>query len=143
MKLLAAAALFFVLIPLASEAQAQTVWRCGDSGRTYSDSPCPGGQPVKAGDTRTAAQAQSARDAVKRDQDLAARMRKERLEDDKHNRASNASAASLGPKKASAQPADQVIQKQKPKATRHHPKAAPADDGTWRAAVVPSRPKKD
>lgn len=134
-------ALLLLFTTLASSTHAQTVWRCGEGGRTYSESPCPGGQMLKAGDPRTAGQAQSAREAIKRDQDLGARMRKERLEDEKLHRAANAGAASLGPNRVSAQGAEKV--KQKPKAARRHSKALPADDGTWRAAAVPSQRKKD
>ena len=142
MKPLAVAvALFLVFTALAPQAQAQTVWRCGDGGPTYSEIPCPGGQPVKAADPRTAAQAQLARDAVKRDQDLTARMHKERLEKEGRNRAANAGAASLGPDKATTPPSNKITQKHK--ASRQHPTAVPADDGTWRAAAVPSRRKKD
>ncbi len=139
----AAAALLLVFTALAPQAQAQTVWRCGDGGRTYSELPCPGGQMVKADDPRTADQVQIARDAVRRDQDLAARMHKERLEDEARNRAANAGAANLGPESRSARPSDKFKQKHVSKSTLHHRKAAPADDGTWRAAAAPSRPRRD
>ena len=129
------------IISLASPAQAQSVWRCGEGGRTYSESPCPNGRQVNAADTRTAAQVQTARDELKRSQDLAARMRKERLEDEKRNRAANGMAANLGPAKASEKASEKP--KAKAKSHRRHPSAAVADDGTLRAAAVPSRRKKD
>ncbi len=130
-------------VSLASTAQAQTVWRCGEGGRTYSESPCPGGRQVNAADTRTAAQTQAARDEIKRSQDLAARMRKERLEDEKRNRAANAGAANLGPPKVSNKASEKPKSKVKPKPHRRHQPATAADDGTLRAAAAPSRRKKD
>ena len=125
---------------LVSTAQAQTVWRCGKDAPVYSQNPCPDGRQVNAADTRTAAQAQVARDEVKRSQDLASRMRKERLEDEKRNRAANAVAANLGPVKAAEKSSEN---KPKAKAKRHQPSATAADDGTLRATAVPSRRKKD
>ena len=110
-----------VVLQMPTTAQAQTVWRCGEGGRTYSESPCPGGRQVNAADTRTAAQAQTARDEVKRSQDFAARMRKERLEDEKRNRAANAVAANLGPTKASDKTSEKPKAKAKPKSHRRHP----------------------
>ena len=130
------------VVSLVSTAQAQTVWRCGEGGRIYSQSPCPGGSQVNAADSRTAAQEKAARDEVKRSQDLAARMRKERLEDEKRNRAANAVAANLGPAKA-AEKSSEKKPNAKTKSKRRHPSATAADDGTLRAAAVPSRRKKD
>ena len=130
------------VISMLSPAQAQTVWRCGEGGRAYSESPCPNGRQVNAADTRTAAQAQAARDEVNHSQDLAARMRKARLEDEKRNRAANAVAANLGPAKA-AEKSNEKKPNAKTKAKRRHPSATAADEGTLRAAAVPSRRKKD
>jgi Domain of unknown function (DUF4124) len=125
-------------------AQAQTVWRCGEGGRSYSQSPCPGGKAVEAADKRSAADAQAAQHSVKRSQDLADRMRKQRLEDEKRNLSANARAANLGPDKvAAAKPL--VKPKKKPKSPRRQPQnqAAAEGDGTLRAAVARSPQKRD
>lgn len=120
---------------------AKTVWRCGEGGRSYSESPCPGGQPVTVADNRSAAQTRAAQDDIKRSQDLASRMRKDRLEDENRNRAANALAGNLGPSKAAAKPPEKP--KTKAKSKRRPTQAAAADDGTLRAAAAPSRRKKD
>ncbi len=142
----AAAVLMFcvVAIALPLTAQAQTVWRCGADGRSYSATPCPGGRPVKAADPRTATELQAAREEIKRSQDLGARMRKERLGDEKRNRAANALAANLGPEKIKP-PKVKAETKAKAKAKTHHrhqPTTAEGD-GTLRAAAAPFRRKQD
>ncbi|HRC38953.1 MAG TPA: hypothetical protein PK420_12840, partial [Rubrivivax sp.] len=46
-----------------SNVLAQTVWRCGADGRSFSDRPCADGQPLQRAelaDTRSAAQVQAA-----------------------------------------------------------------------------------
>lgn len=143
MRCVPAVAALVVAMILLSNANSTTVWRCGEGGRTYSESPCPGGRPVSVADNRTAAETHAARDEVKRSQDLATRMRNERLDDEKRNRASNALAANLGPVKAAAQPAEKLKKPAKPKSQRRPASAAAAGDGTLRATAVPSRRKKD
>lgn len=133
-----ALALTLALLPVVN---AKTVWRCGEGGRSYSESPCPGGQPVSVADNRTAAQTHAAREEIQRSQDLASRMRKDRLEAENRNRAANALAGNLGPSKAAAKPPEKP--KTKAKSKRRPTQAAAADDGTLRAAAAPSRRKKD
>lgn len=71
-------AIAWLLCSLALGAQAQPVYRCGN---TYSPIPCPEGKVVEATDTRTAAQRAEARRVAIDDQRLAAEMRRERLVD--------------------------------------------------------------
>ena len=141
MKLFPAVAALALALALMPVVNAKTVWRCGEGGRSYSESPCPGGHPVTVADSRSAAQTQAARDDIKRSQDLATRMRKERLEDEKRNRAANALAGNLGPTKAAAKPPEKP--KVKAKSKRRPGSEAAADDGTLRATAAPSRRKKD
>jgi hypothetical protein len=63
--------LLFATLLLAFAAQAQTVWRCGADGRSYSAQPCTDGRVVAAADTRTAAESGAARDVAARDRALA------------------------------------------------------------------------
>lgn len=60
-------------------AAAQTVYRCGDS---YSQQPCPGGQPVQAEDARSATQRAQTTDAVRRDAKAADVMEQARLKEE-------------------------------------------------------------
>ncbi len=131
------------LCALCLSAQAQTVWRCGEGGRSYSESPCPGGRQVNASDPRSAAEVQAARDSITRHQALAARMQKERLAEEQRNLAAHARAANLGPSKTKETPPEKIRPKSAMKARHRHPSSKPADDGTWRAAAVPSRQKTD
>lgn len=148
MKVLAAVSavclISFFTLALPHAAQAQTVWRCGADGRTYSESPCPGGRLIKAADPRAASELQAARDEVKRSQELGTRMRKERLEDEKRNRAANALAANLGPATADKQRPEKIKPpKAKAKAPQRHQLATAEGDGTLRSAAAPFRRKQD
>ena len=68
--------LFFALLAFAPPAQAQTVYRCGDS---YSNSPCAGATVVATEDARSAAQRAQADAATRRDVKLAQGLEKDRL----------------------------------------------------------------
>ncbi len=98
--------------------QAQTVWRCGEGGKRYSDSPCPGGKAVDVADPRSTAEVRSAQDSVQRTQALADRMRLQRLQEEQRNLAANAHAANVGPSKADT-----------PKAGHKTPRAKAEQDG--------------
>ena len=125
------------------QAQAQTVWRCGADGRTYSDRPCAEGRPLQMAelaDTRSATEVQAAYDVAAREKRLAEALRRERLERERL-------AVPPSHKPAAthrANPGDGVSSKRttfepRPKALRQ----PPADDGTWRAIVPASRRAKD
>ena len=74
-KPVSAAALLLVLC--AQSAQAQNVYRCGDS---YSTQPCPGGTLVPTDDPRSAAQRAQTDAATRRDAKSAQVLEKERLQ---------------------------------------------------------------
>lgn len=59
-----------------TSSQAQNIYRCGDS---YSQSPCPGGVAIDAGDSRTKGQKAQADAATQRDRQTANTLEKERL----------------------------------------------------------------
>ncbi len=119
--------------------QAQTVWRCGPDGRSYSDSPCPGGLAVSVTDRPAAADVQAAKAAAERERALAARMTQQRLQQEQL-------AANTGP----AGFRHEVPAAVKPKATRKPGKTGksgetgkkhpPAEPGIWRA-VAPRTPQ--
>lgn len=70
------AAAFACTIAGLAPAQAQPVYRCGDS---YSQKPCPGGRAVNVEDPRSPAQREDARAAAQRDARTAQALEKERL----------------------------------------------------------------
>lgn len=74
------------------------VYRCGSS---YSQTPCPGGTLVEAGDPRTAAQRAEARRIAAAERTAARKAEQERLAAEKKQRGQPA-IASLGPTAASA-----------------------------------------
>ena len=82
--LLAAAAMM-------SAAQAQTVYRCGN---TYSQSACPEARRVEVSDERSPAQQAEARRVADDERRLAAEMRRERLADEHAGRAGGAASLS-------------------------------------------------
>ena len=73
--------LILATLALAAPAQAQTVYRCGSS---YSQQPCPGGQPVAASDARTPADAARASGHAAADMKRAEAMEKARLAQEKN-----------------------------------------------------------
>lgn len=68
------------LLLAATAAQAQPVWRCGNS---YGTQPCAGGTQVAAPDRPQAGAAAQARAVAKADEQLADRLQRERLEREK------------------------------------------------------------
>lgn len=74
------------------------VYRCGSS---YSQTPCPGGRLVEAGDPRTAAQRAEARRIAAAERTAARKAEQERLAAEK-KRSGEPAIASLGPVAASA-----------------------------------------
>jgi len=87
--------LTIALCAAALSAQAQTVYRCGADGRSYSDSPCKDGRAVDVSDARSAEQARAAADAAQRQQQLADGLRRERHA--REAEGSRRTAATLGP----------------------------------------------
>ena len=124
------AALFIV----GSSAQAQTVWRCGADGRSYGDTPCPGGQAVVMADARQPSDVAAARAVAAHDRALAHEMVAERHEREREWR-------SVGNGMTGIKPIARLEVPQKPKQPASHKakKQHPGDDGTYAAAVPRSR----
>ena len=125
----------------AAAAQAQTVWRCGADGRSYGDSPCPGGVAVAIADPPSAEAVQAGREVADRDKALAATLTAERQARELEARAAGSGLAGIRHDARHAAPP-----KFRPKAPRSKSKAKllaqrhrPADDGTWRAVAQASR----
>ncbi|MFT3953462.1 MAG: hypothetical protein QM722_03365 [Piscinibacter sp.] len=91
------AALLLALIGTTAQA-AGPVYRCGSS---YSQTPCPGGTLVEAGDPRTAAQRAEARRIAAGERTAARKAEQERLATEKKQRKEPA-IASLGPSSAAS-----------------------------------------
>jgi len=104
------ASLLLALTCLPALAQAQKIYRCGNS---YSQVPCPGGSTVEADDSRTAAQRKQHETSVQNERRTADAMEKDRLKQE----AAAARAAQQAEKAASAKPAAQKpasVQKKHP-----------------------------
>jgi Domain of unknown function (DUF4124) len=100
MKHAFACALLTLGMALITGVSAQTVYRCGPDGRSYSDSPCPNdtkGKVVDVADKRSAADTERAQQTVQRDQALADRMRQQRENDEARALAANRNAAGIKP----------------------------------------------
>lgn len=130
--------------------QAQTVWRCGADGSSFSDRPCADGQRLQMAalaDARSAAEVLAAREVAARQQRLANALRHERLQRDAAQPAHvqvNMHAVASGrhggetvklQRQATLQPSTHQRQSQPP--PRQRP---PAADGIWRA-VAPASPR--
>ncbi len=67
------------LLLLATVAQGQTVYRCGNS---YSQQPCPGGAAIEASDARTPEQRKAQEAGARHERRVADRLEKERLKEE-------------------------------------------------------------
>jgi hypothetical protein len=116
------------VLALAGAAQAQTIWRCGNS---YSDAPCPGGSTVTAAATRPASDIEAAQRVAEREQHLAEQLRAERAQREGPAGSGLAGIRDHRVAKATGKPV------RKPQALKlRKPPEAP---GTWPAVVPASR----
>lgn len=76
-RLTSLAIILMACCALSTRAAAQNAYRCGNS---YSQTPCPGGVPVDADDSRSKAQKAQSESVVKRDLRTADSMEKNRLQ---------------------------------------------------------------
>lgn len=89
--------LTLVLLIAGTAAQAQTVWRCGADGRSYSDSPCPDGRPVAVADARSAAEVSQGQAVLAGDRRLAQQLAAERREREREALARGSGLAAIAP----------------------------------------------
>ncbi|QKO20733.1 hypothetical protein [Rhodoferax sp. BAB1] len=108
-------ALLLLPLVLAATAQAQTVYRCGNS---YSQQPCPGGNAIDATDSRSPEQRKAREASVKREQRSADTMEKTRQKEE---------AAALRAAEQTAK-AERTTEKDAKKSATNKSKTAPAKD---------------
>lgn len=135
------AVLVCTLFALPAASLAQGVWRCGADGKSYSDSPCPGGKVLEVAAARPAADVSAARAEVQRQLAWAQASKASREQQERQLLATSSVPASLGQVARPALPkANPVKAKAKrPPATLKRPRLE--DDGTWQA-TVPATPRK-
>ena len=112
-----------------------TVYRCGQDGREYSSTPCPGGRTVAVDDARSAEQQQQARDAAQREAKLAEQLARERRQ-----REHEAKPTKPGALSAKHQPPDASASR--PTAPRKPKRraSAPADPTLSAPVKIPAKP---
>ena len=129
------ATLALLLLPLMAAAQAQTVWRCGADGRSYSDQPCAQGRALELPAARPAADVQAAQELAARDRRLADALTRERLQREAATRGSG--LGGFPAQTAAVKPAAKAV------ATHKRRQARPAADADiWQATAPVSRRKK-
>ena len=120
-----------LLLFITSAAQAQTVWRCGPEGRSYSNVPCREGRALDAAQPRPAADLSGAQDMAHREKALAAKLVLESQQRAAIKTTGLSGIRESGPANAAAV---------KPKAAaRAKGKRRLEDADTWRAVAPPSR----
>jgi hypothetical protein len=133
------------LSALPAASLAQGVWRCGADGKSYSDSPCPGGKSLEVTAARPAADVAAARAMVQRQLAWAQATKASREKEERQLVAASSVPANIGAVARPAIPDAKAKAKPvKPKAQRHpaaQKRRAVADDGTWQA-TVPATPRK-
>lgn len=121
-----------------------SVWRCGTEGRSYSDSPCPGGQLVAVADPRSELQRAEARDAVRKDQAIARQLVQERQQREAYLRARGPGLIAIkpvtAPRSESLKPRQKA--KEKEKAPRPDRASRPEARGTSPTAGRASPPRQ-
>lgn len=85
------------VLAAAVPASAQTVYRCGADGRSYSQTPCAGGRVVDVDDARTPEQQQQAQTAADRDARLGAALERDRRMEEALATQRSSTAGALGP----------------------------------------------
>lgn len=138
------ALLLLLLMALPAWAAAQTVWRCGPEGRSFSDTPCADGQALALAlaDARPSQDVAAARALADREMRLADKLRRERLREEAAQRGNG--LAALGPvsvEAAGVKPPRRGL-KQAPRALPKPLRPAPAADETFRAVGPASRRAK-
>jgi hypothetical protein len=124
-----------LILALPVLAAAQTVWRCGADGRSYSDTPCPAGQQLALAATRPAADVREAQARARQERQEADRLLNERLQRE-------AAAQRMFSKLPPATPMSTAIKPAaKPPSKAKRKTARPADPGTFRAVAPASRRK--
>jgi hypothetical protein len=125
------------------QAGAQTVYRCGPAGNSYSHQPCPEGRVVDVNDPRSPAQVKEARDSLREQERWAVRAARERRAEEAAH--PPARAAGIGPAQVPRSRADQLPRSER-KATKgsaaKRVKSGPeAREGEF-VAIVPGSAKK-
>jgi len=117
-------------LPLA--AAAQTIWRCGPDGRSYSSTPCADGRSIETLQPRPVDDLAAAQNRAAREQRGAAAMTHERLAQETRQRGNGL---------AGIKPPEVAAQAPRPQAKKHRPKRA-EETGTWRTTAPSSRHTK-
>jgi len=120
-------------LPVWAQAQAQSIWRCGSDGRSFSDTPCGEGRVVMSADTRPRDDVAAAQAMADREKRLAERLRLDRLREEAAQRGNG--LAALGPQSSLKRAAPAT----KPQPLRAQRPPDPAAGGTWRAVAPASR----
>ena len=118
-----------LLLPLA--AAAQSIWRCGPEGRSYSSTPCADGRSLDSLQPRPVDDLAEAQNRAARERRDADTMTRERLAQDSRQRGNG--LAGFKPPVAATAPASRPSAK-KPR--------RPEEAGTWRATAPSSRHTK-
>ena len=113
---------------------AQTVWRCGPDGRTFTDAPCPQGQLLEVAASRPAADLHSAQQLAQREKAWGQQLQRERQQRETQATAGPAGIYGLRPVKALPEP--------KVKVAKKHPKQRLEAAGTWQSTAPSTRQKK-
>ena len=117
---------------LQAKAQTPNAYRCGNS---YSQTPCPGGTPVDAADSRSSAQKAQSDAVIQRDKSTASSMEKSRLQEEEALRRKQGSVA---PEQAIKNPG---TEKKIAQPVRHIRKHNPRNPDNF-TAKAPSEKKK-
>jgi hypothetical protein len=123
----------FLALGTGGPLNAQTIWRCGSDGRTYSDQPCSEGRALVGTDARSVTEVRAAHEVVARDQALARELHRQ-------NREAEREALSHGSGLAGITAPPPTLKPKVSKPPRSKSKKQPAEGPEiWRAVARASR----
>ncbi len=122
---------------LAGSVQAQTIWRCGPDGRSFSDRPCPDGRQQAAADPVDRDRVAAAQDIAERERTLARTLEQQRLQFEAQQPAYGLiphSAASAAARENALSALKRKKEAQRERLAQRGWQPKPSRPGTWRAA---------
>jgi hypothetical protein len=119
-----------------------TVYRCGPDGKTYSQTPCPGGKQIDASDTRTEAQRADSLATTAADKKRADAMERERKAREAAQKPATASGFNSRPAAASDTASAEEKGKRQKKRTKKVAGDKPKKPGAKAAAKASTKARK-
>ena len=122
---------------------AQTVWRCGPDGRTFTNAPCSQGQILDVATSRPEEDVHRAQQLAQREKAWGQQLQRERLQREAQATAGPAGIYGLRPVKTPLEPKARLAKQHSKQHSKQHPKQRFEAADTWQSTAPSIRRKKD